>query len=270
MKLPIQLISTDFDGTLFAEFENPPVPDTLQALIGSLQSQGAKWVINTGRDLSSLMETLGRGHVRIHPDYLVLVEREIYYRDETTYLPLEHWNQECTRRNQELFAKVREDLGRITAWIRENFKVTLYEDAYSPLCVIADNNEDADALTDRLQEYAATRNGLAVVRNDVYIRFCHTSYNKGTALAEIGRRTGISAHHTFAIGDHWNDLPMLEIRHARCLAAPSNAVPEVRKVVEQQGGYVSRQPYGHGVARSLEHYLEDSGVLATRRRDAGA
>ncbi len=52
MPLPIQLISTDFDGTLHAEFEDPPVPRDLQELIGELQRQGAKWAINTGRDLS--------------------------------------------------------------------------------------------------------------------------------------------------------------------------------------------------------------------------
>ena len=48
MPLPIKLISTDFDGTLFAEFENPPIPEALQQLIGDLQAQGAKWAINTG------------------------------------------------------------------------------------------------------------------------------------------------------------------------------------------------------------------------------
>ena len=30
---PIKLISTDFDGTLFAEFESPPIPQSLQQLI---------------------------------------------------------------------------------------------------------------------------------------------------------------------------------------------------------------------------------------------
>ena len=42
MSLPIQLISTDFDGTLFAEFESPPIPEAVQTLIGGLQSRGAK------------------------------------------------------------------------------------------------------------------------------------------------------------------------------------------------------------------------------------
>ena len=63
MNSPIKLLSTDFDGTLFAEFENPPIPMELQELIGRLQAGGAKWAINTGRDMSSLMEALGAsGH----------------------------------------------------------------------------------------------------------------------------------------------------------------------------------------------------------------
>ena len=76
MTLPIQLISTDFDGTLHADHEQPPVPVRLQELIGDLQRRGAKWVINTGRDLSSLMEGLGRARLSIQPDWLVTVERE--------------------------------------------------------------------------------------------------------------------------------------------------------------------------------------------------
>src|ERR1017187_1454401 len=83
MALPIKLISTDFDGTLFAEFENPPVPLALQNIIGKLQDHGARWVINTGRDLSSLLESLGRAHLPIKPDFLVVVEREIYVRRDS-------------------------------------------------------------------------------------------------------------------------------------------------------------------------------------------
>ena len=66
--LPIQLISTDFDGTLFAEFESPPIPAPVHELIGELQSRGAKWIINTGRDMSSLMEALGRSGISVEPD----------------------------------------------------------------------------------------------------------------------------------------------------------------------------------------------------------
>src|SRR6266478_1443497 len=109
MSLPIKLISTDFDGTLFAEFENPPIPDVLQRVIADLQAKGAKWAINTGRDMSSLMESLGRAGIRIEPDYLILVEREIYVHQESVYVGLEQWNSACATAHAELFARVRED-----------------------------------------------------------------------------------------------------------------------------------------------------------------
>lgn len=260
MSLPIRLISTDFDGTLFAEFENPPVPKSLQAIIGSLQARGAKWVINTGRDLSSLMETLGRAHLSVHPDYLVLVEREIYQRDGSCYVGLDDWNDACVRCHDELFARVRLDVQQLMAWINERFSATLYVDPYSPFCLIAESNSDADAIVGYLQDYARAIPHLAVVRNDVYARFSHDAFNKGTALAEIARVTGIGREHVVVAGDHLNDLPMLTSAHARWLVAPANAVDAVKDAVTRQNGYVSHQPFGHGVARGLEFILETLGI----------
>jgi hypothetical protein len=111
--LPIELISTDFDGTLHAEHENPPVPENLQALIGRLQRQGAKWVINTGRDLSSLMEAIGRARLSIMPDYVVVVEREIHFHKESRFIGLEDWNRNCTLNHQQLFDTIRADMPRL-------------------------------------------------------------------------------------------------------------------------------------------------------------
>src|SRR5262245_39456920 len=123
--LPIKLISTDFDGTIFAEFENPPIPEKLQQLIGDLQSRGAKWVINTGRDMSSLMEALARSRISIEPDYLILVEREIHLHDGVQYRSLDEWNDECTKAHEELFARIRLDVPRITEWVNQRFHATI-------------------------------------------------------------------------------------------------------------------------------------------------
>jgi hydroxymethylpyrimidine pyrophosphatase-like HAD family hydrolase len=251
MSLPIQLISTDFDGTLFAEFENPPIPEAVQKLIGDLQAGGAKWVINTGRDMSSLMEALGRSQIPVEPDYLVLVEREIYCHSDSQYLGLEEWNTGCARAHAELFERVRTDVPRIVAWISARFHARLYEDAYSPFCMVAGNNGDADVIHNYLTEYSRGIPHLTVVRNDVYARFSHEAFNKGTALAEITRRLGLSPEVVFAAGDWLNDLPMLSRRYARWLAAPSNAVEPVKQVVREQGGHVSELSHGNGVAEGL-------------------
>lgn len=255
MNSAIKIISTDFDGTLFAEFESPPIPARLQKLLGDLQRGGAKWIINTGRDLSSLMEALGRARIEIEPDYLVLVEREIYRHCDSQYRGLEEWNAACARTHAELFARVRPDLPRLVEWLSARFHARIYEDAYSPFCLVAGKDADADAIHDYLDDYCRSVPGLTIVRNDVYARFSHAAYSKGTALAELTRRLGLSADHVFAAGDQFNDLPMLDRRYARFLAAPQNAVPRVKDAVLRQSGYVSPLPHGRGVADALKFYL---------------
>lgn len=259
MTAPIQLISTDFDGTVFAEFENPPIPRALQDLIGGLQARGATWVINTGRDVSSLMEALGRSHVSVHPDYLVLVEREIYRREHSTYVGLTEWNEACHQAHAELFARFQPHVPPLLDWVNARYPATtLYADTYSPFCMIAGDNGEADAIQAHIEEFRQTIPKLAFVRNDVYARFCHADFNKGTALAEITRRLGLDASVVFAAGDHLNDLPMLDRRYARHLASPANAVEVVQCAVLAAGGYVSTLERGHGVADALERCLRDA------------
>lgn len=251
MPLPIQLISTDFDGTIFAEFENPPIPKKLQDLIADLQERGAKWVINTGRDMSSLMESLARAKISVQPDFLVLVEREIHCHNGSCYVSLEEWNSKCTRSHEELFERIIPDLPRIVKWIHSRYPVTIYEDSFSPFCLIAGCNDDAQAINEYLDDYCRGIPNLTVVRNDVYARFSHAAYNKGAALAELTRRLGLRPAHVFAAGDHWNDLPMLLRQHAHWLASPSNAIDEVKSLVRTQGGVISELPHGFGVAEAL-------------------
>jgi len=43
---------------------------------------------------------------------------------------------------------------------------------------------------------------------------CHEAFNKGTALAAITRRLGLTPEAVFAAGDQLNDLPMLSRRYA--------------------------------------------------------
>jgi HAD superfamily hydrolase (TIGR01484 family) len=261
MLLPIKLISTDFDGTLFTEFENPPVPVALQNAIGKLQKMGAKWVINTGRDLSSLMESLGRARLSIKPDFLVVVEREIYIHDESQYVESTEWNRACSQAHAEIFEKVRADLPRLMNWINERFDATLYEDPYSPLCLIAEKLDDANVIHAYLEDYSKSVPRLTVTRNDVYARFSHEAFSKGTALMEIARQLGIEPSAIFAAGDHFNDLPMLLKKNARWLVAPANAIEEVKEAVRKENGYVSRFTHGHGVADGLEFCLKRATML---------
>lgn len=255
----IKLISTDFDGTLFAEFEDPPVPLALQKLLLQMQERGAKWVINTGRELSSLMDSLGRSRLMVKPDYLVLVEREIYRHEHSQYVQDEAWNRACDAAHAELFRRVRADVPRLRDWVEERCGGIFYEDAYSPFCLIAERNDKIEVIHQYLSDYCRTVPHLTLVRNDVSSRFSHEAYNKGTALAEIARQLQITPQETFAAGDHLNDLPMMSLRHAHWLAAPANAIAAIKETVEKQNGFVSEKSHGHGVAEGLEKAVRNAG-----------
>ncbi len=252
MSSPIKLISTDFDGTLYEEFGQPPIPERVLTCIGELQERGAKWVINTGRDFSSLTQALQHSGVSIEPDFLVLVEREIHVNAGSRFVGLSEWNSACARDHAELFARVRPDVPQLRNWINARFQAQVYEDAYSPFCLIAANNGDADEIHDYLNDFCERVPQLTVVRNDVYARFSHSAYNKGTALTELSRRLGLRVDQVFATGDHLNDLPMLSRDVAGWLAAPCNAVPAVKDSVRRQNGFVSEHSHGNGVAEALE------------------
>jgi len=256
MSLPIKLISTDFDGTIYAEFENPPIAAQFTELIGALQAQGVKWVINTGRDMPGLMDALALARLPVRPDFLVLVEREIHFHENSRYVAFDDWNGECERAHRDIFRQLRQDVPRLAGWINARFKATIYEDPYSPFCLTADNPADAEVIHEYLDGYCRGVPPLTVVRNDVYARLAHASYNKGSALSEIARRQGFGPEQVFAAGDHLNDLPMLLPAHARWLATNANAIEPVKESIRRAGGFISRHRHGRGVADALGHFLE--------------
>ncbi len=270
VKPPIKLISTDFDGTVHTDFEHPPVPRELETLIGELQQRGVVWVINTGRDLTSLMETLTKSGVSIRPDYAVVVEREIYELQASEYVSVRDWNDRCTQLHAEIFTKVRPHMPQITSWVNSRYRAMVYEDPYSPFCLVAEKPSDAEEIHDYLEFYFKEVDNLVVMRNDVYARFSHKAYHKGTALAEIARRLHIKPDEILAAGDHMNDLPMLSNEFARWLVAPMNAIELVKEKVRRQDGYVSEKNWGHGVAHGITHLLHRAGfaldVVAESRR----
>jgi HAD superfamily hydrolase (TIGR01484 family) len=257
--MAIQLISTDFDGTIFAEFENPPIPVALQRLLGEVQARGVRWVINTGRDLPSLLETLARARLMVQPDALVLVEREIYLREDGEYRPLDGWNDACHRDHAELFQRMAPDLPALRRDLHRHHVGAFYEDAFSPICVLAASLREADDVQARLEAYARDIPRLSVVRNDVYIRFAHDAYDKGTALREFARGLGVGAESTLVAGDHYNDLPMLKPEVARWMVTPSNGIPPVKEVVRNAGGYVADRPAGEGVVMGMEALIQRAG-----------
>ncbi len=265
---PVSLISTDFDGTLVEHGNPAPFSPLLVEIFHALRARGVRWAINTGRSLSSLEEGLESFALPIHPDFVITTEREIFQpaargRGWEDFGP---WNARCARLHDELFAAAAPLLAPVVAFVKNETRAELQygrrtrrnHGTTSELAgVVAHDNAEMDRIVARLDAVRARMPKFSYQRNSIYLSFCHVDYDKGTALAELGRLVGVPAAATFAIGDHQNDLPMLTGVHARHVACPDNSIDEVKRAVRAAHGYVARDGYSAGVIEALRFFCAD-------------
>ncbi len=252
----IRLLSTDFDGTLVDHYATPPVDQALFSLLTDLRARGVHWAVNTGRDLHFVKEGLKEFSFPVEPDFVLTSEREVFHRGpHGQWQDFGDWNQRCYSAHDRLFEAASELLEDIRRFLRDTQSSTepIWEGTRM-VGLASKSEEEMDRLCVFLEAERAKVPGFAYMRNTIWVRFCHEAYSKGTALAELGRLTGISRDETFAAGDHYNDLPMLDGIHARWVMCPSNAVAAVKDTVLAAGGYVSKGRCSSGVVEALAHF----------------
>ena len=85
--------------------------------------------------------------------------------------------------------------------------------------------------------------------------------SKGTALASLAATRGYTADNIMAIGDNWNDLPMLHPAGTPVLMG--NAPPELLTRARALGWWITRTHEQDGVAHAIEAALARATTLHT-------
>ncbi len=121
------------------------------------------------------------------------------------------------------WAKLYHDRTNAPIEIRPDLYETLRETSPTKM-IIVDSKEKTDGLLAPFRERFGDR--LYVTKsNDEYLEMMPPQANKGTALALVASRFGVTAEQTIAFGDSYNDIPMLN--WAGLGIAVGNAKPEV-------------------------------------------
>ncbi|HEY2712424.1 MAG TPA: HAD-IIB family hydrolase [Chthoniobacterales bacterium] len=255
MPSQIQLISTDFDGTLVSHTSEPVFDRLCMDLIGELQRDGAIWAINTGRSVRLLEEGLEDLRFPFQPDFILTSERDVFRPTASGWEPYGDWNERCARAHAELFNSTRSILAEVIDYVDRQTRARVIYEANAPAGVIAASEEEMDRLTGFIDRARTGEPKFHYQRNTIYLRFCHADYHKGSALQELARLTQISREAIFAAGDHHNDISMLDGSFAAMPGCPANAIDAVKEAVQHAGGYVARREFGAGVHQALEHFL---------------
>ncbi len=248
----IKLLSTDFDGTVVDHNAVPAVDPGFLEAIRELRAGGALWAINTGRDLRQIVEGLREFRVPVEPDFVLTAEREVFHKGQDgCWQDFGDWNARCQEAHLKLLVDARPFLRDVEFFLRTHGKAHPIFEGDHMVGLATDTEAGMEEVCAFLDAERSRVPGFYYMRNTVYARFCHEDYSKGTALGELARLVGIGVHEIFAAGDHYNDLPMLDGRHARWVACPGNAVGAVKEQVQRVGGYVAKGACSVGLLEAL-------------------
>lgn len=253
------ILSFDFDGTLIYPESDPVFHPGLGQMIQMLRGQGAAWVINTGRGLNQTTEGLAQHGIYMEPDFIIAQECDIYkpgfFSRWTDY---GSWNRQA-RRAQERFAKDhQQSLQAIRQMVETQTQASFISGGEGEMGIVGTTDAELDGICAFIDSYARQYPDIGYHRNGIYLRFSHSGYSKGTALSELARLLGLDASACFAAGDNFNDLSMLDPRHAHKIACPGNAVPAVKQIVHSRGGFVATRFASEGMMEALTHFFGNS------------
>lgn len=253
--MAIRLLSTDFDGTLIGHEPGARTAKDLTGQLRELRAAGGWWAVNTGRQLWFALEGLEHAHLPHDPDFVLTSEKDIFHRvAEGEWEAFGEWNAHTELRTAQLFDRASEVLEAIKQLSQEEDGLELLYEGERLAGLMTADEVMMDRTVEVVEQLAAEVPEFSFNRNFVWMRFSHREIHKGSSLAELGRLLGVERGEILAIGDHYNDIPMLDGAAAAMVACPSNAVEKVKSVVRAAGGYVSPLPWGEGVADAIRHF----------------
>ncbi|HEX2750077.1 MAG TPA: HAD-IIB family hydrolase [Verrucomicrobiales bacterium] len=256
------ILCFDFDGTLVDRPSDPYEIARLEEFLMHMQKRGAIWGINTGRTLYHTLDGLKEHGFRLTPDFIIARECEIYHlNDFNRWVDLGEWNKQCTSDHKRFYKAHSKFFKRLRKHVETEMKGARFlSDDVEPAGLTTRDINDMAKVCAWIEAHKDEWPELGYQRNDIWLRFNHEGYNKGTALMEVRRVTGVTAEFTFAAGDNYNDLPMLQPHIAHGLACPANAVPDISGHVSNLGGYVASEPATVGIIAAIEHYFYPDGL----------
>ena len=234
-------------------------PEFFQMMESMRESHRAIWGLNTGRSLMLTLEGMLEAKFAFIPDFIIAREREIYLRNEFgRWVGVSPWNDNCEKAHQRLFRKNKRLLKRLRTWVEKNTQASWGEQEDEPAGIVSTSVAEMNLIVQKIDEEIASAPSLSYQRNSIYLRFSHSDYHKGSALAELGKMESLGPEKIFTIGDGHNDTDMLDTGIAKYIACPANSHEDIKDHVLSRGGFVAEGEASHGAIQALSALiLED-------------
>ncbi len=253
----VRLICLDFDGTAVdydgeKAFFHPLVAQELNRL-GAL---GVEWCTNSGRsreDQESILRMSRSKGLGYMPSAILCSEAFIFDRiGDNQYAAREPWNSETLRTLVDFHGRVQGALqDRLESWQRQYAVEIRLGPSYTVFCVPGEEQQVTEFYTE-LSKAVSTVHDSIITRNGGWVVVLPTSMGKGNILNRYRQERGFRREEVLAVGDHLNDISMLDGNAAAWVACPADAKGPVLDTVRAARGFVAAKPGPLGTAEILK------------------
>jgi Cof subfamily protein (haloacid dehalogenase superfamily) len=264
---PIELIAIDMDGTLLSP--NHTISPRVKAAIGAAMARGVKLVLASGRPVAGLVPYLNELGLHGNDDYCIAFNGAVVQNIGTGERVVEFT---LTLEDYLYCADVARELGvhfqgldgermytpdrDISVYTVADSHLTHTPLSYRPVTdmpaglrfpklMMIDQADVLDAAIARLPNEMSAR--FATLKSSAtFLDIFDKRAGKGPSLKTLADQLGIHRDAVMALGDHENDIAMLEF--AGTSVAMGNAIPAVK----QAARYETATNAEDGVARAIE------------------
>ena len=136
------LLCFDFDGTFIDPENTREIHPDLQTALNLAREKNAAIVINTGRSLIDATEGIYKCGMKILPDYIIALEREIYQPNRfKRWIDLGKWNAKCRKDHIKLLKKQSKFIETIRIYVEQETKARWVASQDEPAAIIAQANK---------------------------------------------------------------------------------------------------------------------------------
>lgn len=246
-------------------YDEPPGffhPQIIEQL-NHLEACGIAWCTNSGRDFEDQLRVLAmcyRKGLRHRPVAMICSESLIFEAEADTYVPAQPWNGQIESRLIPLQRAVQAVLEPVLDDLHRRHRGCIpYLGEHFTAFLVPDEHDAPARLHAELEQRLTSIEGSCISRNAGWVAVLTQGLGKGNALAEFARRAGIGSGSILAVGDHFNDLSMLDGRVAHHTGCPHSAIGAVKEAVQRAGGWISSEQGPLGTLDVIRRY--------TARRD---
>lgn len=254
----IRLLSLDFDGTILDYTEEGPVlHPAVTGILNELAHRGIAWVANSGRSLDELKAIVGasthRGLTHL-PQAFLCLESLIFECRGPMVRPLQSWNDRMIGILRELHTRVRVVLEPRLPEIRARFTDEIYLEELYAAFSLREEERMPEELCGQLRVWLDGVEGATLTRNGRWVAVHSAHAGKGNILRAYAARAGFDLDEILAVGDHFNDLSMLDGTAAAFVGCPADAIEEVKAAVRTAGGHVAASGGPPGTAEVIRKF----------------